>query len=279
MKLNKKILSIIFLTFACFLGINGVKAAQIDECGEGNLAKCDGFYQFYVDNTKYAEGGSYELFKNNKQGSIKQGFCDYESGEKIIKLNLNPIYFVFHNGKYDTKVSITQDPATVGELKGAYKDEKGFVWGITGKITGDGESCSDYLVYSQTIYNDNFKQFGGTDGKNEDEEDFSDIPVTESKLKTSTTNGKTIEFVKKIYNTLKILIPLLVIILSIIDFVKVLASGEDKTYKEAWSNFVKRAIIGILIFLVPTIVSLLLNLSGILGIYEIDKNNIFYIFK
>ena len=78
---------------------------------------------------------------------------------------------------------------------------------------------------------------------------------------TSTT-GKTACFFSKIYNLLKILVPLLVIVLSIVDFLRVLFLSDDKNYKEAYSKLIKRVIIGIVIFLVPVLISLVINLAG-----------------
>lgn len=89
---------------------------------------------------------------------------------------------------------------------------------------------------------------------------------------------ETIKLIKQIYNVLRFLIPIIVIGLSIVDFLKVLLSGEEKVYKQAWSKFVKRIIIGIIILILPVILSFIIKLSGVLGNYNIDQNNIFCIF-
>lgn len=258
MKLNKKILSIIFLTFVCFLGINGVKADEY-------IGICE--YITKIDNKDISFKISY---KNNGTvigaNGTKNGDKDPNTGEAI----WNFMYDFDEN--FYKSVYKTEEDAKNGKnsdcpkLNICFKKDKLF----NVSIDAVHNSCASLETKYSAISNGTIKKIEGADDTDED---------VKSSGSSNTSSNKTIELVKKLYNTLKILIPLLVIILSIIDFVKVLASGEDKTYKEAWSNFVKRAIIGILIFLIPTIVSLLLNLSGILGIYEIDKNNIFYIFK
>lgn len=91
--------------------------------------------------------------------------------------------------------------------------------------------------------------------------------------------GETIKLLKQIYNLLRYLIPVLIIGLSIVDFIKVVATGEDKVFKEVWTKFVKRIVIGIVILILPAILSLIINLSGITETYGVDPNNIFCILK
>lgn len=91
--------------------------------------------------------------------------------------------------------------------------------------------------------------------------------------------SETGKLLRQAYNLLKYLIPVLVIVLSIVDFLKVVISGEEKIFKESWTKFVKRIIIGIIILILPAILSLVINLSGVLDNYDINKNDIFCIFK
>lgn len=65
-------------------------------------------------------------------------------------------------------------------------------------------------------------------------------------------------------------VPVLVIILGMIDFLRILFSGEDKVYKDAFVKFVKRLIIGVVIIFVPYIIQLAVKLSGIESQYGID---------
>ena len=58
---------------------------------------------------------------------------------------------------------------------------------------------------------------------------------------------------------LKIIVPLIIIILGSIDFAKAVIDTGDKANKEAINMLVKRLIIGIIIFLLPTILDILLG--------------------
>ena len=76
---------------------------------------------------------------------------------------------------------------------------------------------------------------------------------------------------------IKISIPIILIGLGVVDFTKAVFADNEDTMKKAQKTFIKRLIIAIIIFLVPTFVSLLLNLAneiwptispGTCGIYE-----------
>lgn len=85
----------------------------------------------------------------------------------------------------------------------------------------------------------------------------------EKKPEKEITDDETLKIVKRIYNLIKILIPVLIIVLSTADFLKVVLMDDEKSYKNAWDKFIKRLIIGIIFFLVPVLVSFILKYSGL----------------
>ena len=60
-----------------------------------------------------------------------------------------------------------------------------------------------------------------------------------------------------------LIVPLLIVILSVVYFLKVVVADDEKNYKAAWDKFVKRLIIGVIFFAVPLLVSFILKYSGI----------------
>lgn len=72
-----------------------------------------------------------------------------------------------------------------------------------------------------------------------------------------------VEIIKRIYGYFKWIIPVLIIILSMLDFVKVVGTGKDDDFKKAQNNLIKRIILGVVFFLVPTLISFIINFSGI----------------
>ena len=68
---------------------------------------------------------------------------------------------------------------------------------------------------------------------------------------------------QKILNYIKILGPSLAIALGTIDFVKAIVTSDEKSMKETQKKFVNRLIAAFLLFFVPLIVQVLLNLFEI----------------
>lgn len=68
-------------------------------------------------------------------------------------------------------------------------------------------------------------------------------------------------FVKRIaFNTLKIAVPIILILMGIIDMARAVMSSDDKGMKEATSRFIKRIISAILVFFVVTIVTIVIDM-------------------
>lgn len=61
---------------------------------------------------------------------------------------------------------------------------------------------------------------------------------------------------------LKMLIPIIIIILGMIDFGKAVISSDDKIIKDSAIHFAKRLIAGVTIFFVPTIIRVVFNYIG-----------------
>lgn len=59
---------------------------------------------------------------------------------------------------------------------------------------------------------------------------------------------------------IRIAVPIILIVIGMVDLVKALTSQDDKQIKSATSLIVKRVVIAIAIFLVPTVVRLVMNL-------------------
>lgn len=75
---------------------------------------------------------------------------------------------------------------------------------------------------------------------------------------------KTLDWIKKVYLLLRILVPTLIIVLSVVDFLGVVFSGDSEKMEKAKSKFIKRIVIGILFILIPAILELVLRLAGVI---------------
>ena len=66
--------------------------------------------------------------------------------------------------------------------------------------------------------------------------------------------------IENVFNFIKILIPLLVIGLSTVDFIKAIAEKDDKDIKKAFTRLIKRLIYAVIFFFLPVLLNLLMNL-------------------
>ena len=67
-------------------------------------------------------------------------------------------------------------------------------------------------------------------------------------------------------------VPLLLLVLGTIDMVKVVTSGDDKVAKESSTTFMKRLIYAALIFVVPFLLKLILNIVNNYIIKDSENN-------
>lgn len=70
-------------------------------------------------------------------------------------------------------------------------------------------------------------------------------------------------FIVKILNYLRLLGPLMVLVLSSLDFAKAILMSDDESLKKAQSNLITRLILAALLFVLPTLIEVLLDIFGI----------------
>lgn len=75
-------------------------------------------------------------------------------------------------------------------------------------------------------------------------------------------NGRIGDLLKFLFNLIKIIVPVLLIVFGCLDFVSAIFSGDDGNMKKAQAKFIKRVVIAVGIFLVPSILKLLLTVAG-----------------
>ncbi len=84
---------------------------------------------------------------------------------------------------------------------------------------------------------------------------------------------KVLRVVGYILYVAKILIPLILIVMGSIDFAKAVISSDDKALKEAAGTLVRRFIAAVIIFLLPTILNMLLDLIDNIADIQEDYGN------
>ena len=86
--------------------------------------------------------------------------------------------------------------------------------------------------------------------------------ATTSFWKCSIISSALQEKLDYVYTAIRISVPVLVIILIIIDMLQAVTAGSEDDMKKAQKRAIKRLIIGIAVFLLPTILKLLFSLFG-----------------
>ena len=93
---------------------------------------------------------------------------------------------------------------------------------------------------------------------------YADEIVTCEGLFGSPSNPNSIRYIiDQILLYPKIIVPILVILLGALDLGKAVISNKEDEMKKAQSTFIKRVIIGIVIFFIPTILDILMSLAEI----------------
>lgn len=75
-------------------------------------------------------------------------------------------------------------------------------------------------------------------------------------------------FIGKIVTILKIIVPIILVIIGSVDLIKAVMAQKDDEIKKAYSTLLKRVIIGVVIFFLPGLVKMVINLAD-----NNDKSN------
>ena len=70
---------------------------------------------------------------------------------------------------------------------------------------------------------------------------------------------------QQILNFIKVIGPILVVVLSSIDFIQVIVKSDDEAMAKAQKKLIKRLILAALLFFIPTLVQAILDIFGITG--------------
>lgn len=86
------------------------------------------------------------------------------------------------------------------------------------------------------------------------------MPVMTVNALRCTDLGELKTDIQNIFNFMKIIVPLLVIGLTIYDFIRSVTSKDDKDFKGAFKKMTKRLILAAVFFFLPVLINLLLDL-------------------
>ena len=79
-----------------------------------------------------------------------------------------------------------------------------------------------------------------------------------------------IRIIKNVFNLIKILVPIILILMGAIDLMKAVMASDDKEIKAATSKLIKRAIAAVAVFLAVFLVDIIMGLVGDSGAEDGD---------
>ncbi len=103
----------------------------------------------------------------------------------------------------------------------------------------------------------------GTDGWLDDYDQQQECTGKESLLGNYNDEDSVAWLIQKIFNYIKIIGPFIVVVMSGIDFAKVIVTGDDEGMKKAQNKLIIRLILAASLFVLPDLVSALLEIFGI----------------
>lgn len=122
-----------------------------------------------------------------------------------------------------------------------------------------------YKLLQLTGENNNHKELTTSSNSNKEKDnntsmDFGDKLNDED---CQAVLGNTLEIINTVFNWIKIIAPILLIVFGSLDFGSAVLQDNQDALKKATSKFIKRAIAAVAIFFLPFIINLLLSLPGV----------------
>lgn len=208
--------------------------------------KKDTVWFTYADNNDYINNGFKTNARENYIEQYSNRYYMYSKGSNSEDFNKKYIDYLNSNNLKCPEITFCMD---------AIKDNY-YIWYAE---LGDDIDKSKYYI-CQTIGSD-----GLSTGLNYDEANLIDkdrinnLSLCDDIL---VENSAIWKLLKYLVTLIKIAVPLLLIGLGIMDFTKAIFSGNEDGMKKAQAKFIKRLIIGVCIFLIPSLLELVLTISS-----------------
>lgn len=181
-----------------------------------------------------------------------------------------PKYLLLHltekldNGKYAHSSSVFANDKE--DVKAAWADGRD-----CGLISCKDNVMAKYVLWGTT-------SFDALEDIVEYQQDINESDASENKKPDYVDNGsdqkvpsiaycglfgkKTFGYIKLVWNIIKYAAPILVIILGMLDFAKVVMTGEEKDMKQAGQRFMKRIIAAVILILLPILLEFIFGIVG-----------------
>ena len=254
---------LVFLLFIMLLGINTVSAEECYYTGSGFFARYNTTKSKHVtiDKVGMKLENDTENFLNTSNckktigsGANKECIPEY-SGAK----DKCPEYLVLDNNKSGIDSYEVYAFTTISEAQ---------TW--ANKISGFSKHSGLVATHQTGLTKEQYEKMMVTELGNID--DPLEVGGTETKVDCSIFGSKNDEnsiayLVNEVMNYMRIIVPVLIILLGSIDFFKAVVSKNAEDMKKHQMTFVKRIIAGIVVFLAPILVNIVMYLADMIWSY------------
>jgi len=271
---HKNLLIILLILVLFSFNIKDVKAA-IDTDAICNANKKDGYDKMCI----YESGDDNVVILYIKSNESLVRIFDYEGNPQYDIVNsfavtenigyCNPYYIKNNIGGLDECPVIIESTVTQvsdGAADGSCISEKGWY----GPGSSLGSSDNDGMGNSYQITAHQFLEKYNPSTCEKEERVSIDIGEDKEITCADLIDADMRDLIDKILTYVRILIPILALALGMVDFATAVLGNKEEDMKKAQARFIKRIIIAIAIFLVPSIIKLLLDLAN-----EAWKNGLF----
>lgn len=227
-------------------------------------ARYAGFYDGYGDVEQMC---FYEYIDLDSNYDIAIGvYKDYEGQISVTSYTYNGYYedwYWISNIYVDTYVN---DFAVYGnaDFETGICPTNGYAFGYTFCFDSDGYACTNKFS-DLDVYTDDYSS--GEGGYLYDDAELTEFVLCE----TSVLN--IFRFIGYILLLVKILVPIIIIVLSMIEFFRAITAGEEKDMQGSLVSLAKKLIAGVIIFIIPTILNFLILLIEDIGETKSDFYN------
>lgn len=262
-KIIKKISLILLIALSIsFVGLNGAKAASKKDIPKGSKLIC-----------KYDGNSKLEIYY--KASSKTFSVYNYgATGDDLFSGQYYTLFSPMYDGAGGMSVYISSAADDDFLNEGKCPDKVLFDYDGINEICFENknenfcEQNTDETFYEDGDYDEDPQKLSYSNQKILKEFKKSSLLA---KMKNSSNDCEgllstdLINWIQKLFNVVKIIAPLLVLGLTIFEFTKAVISQDQDSLKKAGIIFVKRLIIMIVLFFLPTLINLLLKLIDING--------------
>lgn len=245
---NNKCPSVLKFRHSTILKNNNVYALYNDELDSDEYNKKKNFFQKIYDGTVKEDG--YYILESEKDKSLndlidKYNCLTYTSSIKKLKEAKNKY------GTCDNNSDFTYEYDKLYSLCESFRATASYVTDDSGEISAKTcmTACSNLKDDVAEICNRKY-----------------------SDVKCGSLGQKIIKWIYKIIRMVRYVIPILLIILSILDYIKAIGNDSDDEMKKATGKFFKRLIVAAIIFIIPFILEFILKMFHLPGL---DSKNPF----